>query len=560
MKTLKSFLKYKYILLAIMLLTIFSKIDISNVKDILQTNLSQGLKIIKVTDEKIKIDEKNIIINARMPEIHYSNEIVERYINSYIRRNINDLINDERQYSQLNRKKSKANININYHIVFENKSLLNMVVYKESKEDETLKYEKYSYIFDLNTGQRIYLNNLLKENEDYEEIIYKYIKNYIKENKLNINENKLNINKYTNYEIIDEGINVYFNPYKSSKEESTYEFKIPFSIFKNKVKMVQTSNILANIDTQTITKNTKYINSVINIPIVITENKEISKNINDEITNNIMKFFNENKLNINKYTNYEIIDEGINVYFNPYKSSKEESTYEFKIPFSIFKNKVKMVQTSNILANIDTQTITKNTKYINSVINIPIVITENKEISKNINDEITNNIMKFFNESESQAKEYYKDLPEIENKFVANVDFDIKKNSDNTLSILVMYYKYAGGAHGYSENVSYNVDMRTGKFILINDLFKNEVDYKSVINEEIRKQIEDLIKLDAQNNGIYEFKTIKENQKFYIQDDNLVIYFDLYDIAPYAAGIPEFIININKIDHILKPEYKEIFK
>lgn len=455
MKTLKSFLKYKYILLAIMLLTIFSKIDISNVKDILQTNLSQGLKIIKVTDEKIKIDEKNIIINARMPEIHYSNEIVERYINSYIRRNINDLINDERQYSQLNRKKSKANININYHIVFENKSLLNMVVYKESKEDETLKYEKYSYIFDLNTGQRIYLNNLLKENEDYEEIIYKYIKNYIKENKLNINENKLNINKYTNYEIIDEGINVYFNPYKSSKEESTYEFKIPFSIFKNKVKMVQTSNILANIDTQTITKNTKYINSVINIPIVITENKETSKNINDEITNNIMKFFNE---------------------------------------------------------------------------------------------------------SESQAKEYYKDLPEIENKFVANVDFDIKKNSDNTLSILVMYYKYAGGAHGYSENVSYNVDMRTGKFILINDLFKNEVDYKSVINEEIRKQIEDLIKLDAQNNGIYEFKTIKENQKFYIQDDNLVIYFDLYDIAPYAAGIPEFIININKIDHILKPEYKEIFK
>ena len=69
-----------------------------------------------------------------------------------------------------------------------------------------------------------------------------------------------------------------------------------------------------------------------------------------------------------------------------------------------------MVQTSNILANIDTQTITKNTKYINSVINIPIVITENKEISKNINDEITNNIMKFFNESESQAKEYYKKL------------------------------------------------------------------------------------------------------------------------------------------------------
>ena len=33
-----------------------------------------------------------------------------------------------------------------------------------------------------------------------------------------------------------------------------------------------------------------------------------------------------------------------------------------------------MVQTSNVVANIDTQTITKNNKYINSIINIPIII------------------------------------------------------------------------------------------------------------------------------------------------------------------------------------------
>ena len=39
---------------------------------------------------------------------------------------------------------------------------------------------------------------------------------------------------------------------------------------------------------------------------------------------------------------------------------------------------------------------------------------------------------------------------------------------------------------------------------------------------------------------MYEFKSIEDKQKFYIQDDNIVVYFDLYDIAPYAAGIPEF--------------------
>lgn len=456
MKRLENFLKYKYILLAIMILTIFSIFDIFNIKDGLQTNLYQGFKLVKVTEEKIKIDEKNLVISARMPEIHYSNEEVERYINSYIRRNINDSINHERQESQLYKNNTKTNVNINYHIVFENKSLLNIVIYKEIRyKDNKFKQEKDSYVFDLNTGQRIFLNNLLKDNEDYEDVIYDYIIDYIKDNKLKVDKNKIKINKYTNYEIIDEGINIYFNPYKSSKEDLAYEFKIPFTIFKNKIKMIQTSSIIANIDTQTITKNNKYINSIINIPIIMIDNKDISKNINDEITNSIMKFFND---------------------------------------------------------------------------------------------------------SQKQAKEYNDALPEVENKFVANVDFDVKKNSDNILSILIKYYKYAGGAHGYYENVAYNIDIRNGNFLTIDNLFKEGSDYKNIINEEIRNQIEELIKLDEQNKGVYEFKSIEDKQKFYIQDDNIVVYFDLYDIAPYAAGIPEFIINVNKIDHILKPEYKEIFK
>ena len=157
MNRLENFLKYKYILLAIMILTIFSVFDIFNIKDGLQTNLYQGFKLVKITEEKIKIDEKNL---------------VERYINSYIRININDSINHERQESQLYKNNSKTNVNINYHIVFENKSLLNIVIYKEIRyKDNKFKQEKDSYVFDLNTGQRIFLNNLLKDNEDYEDVI-----------------------------------------------------------------------------------------------------------------------------------------------------------------------------------------------------------------------------------------------------------------------------------------------------------------------------------------------------------------------------------------------------
>ncbi len=117
MKCLKGFLKYKYILLVVIIFAIFANINIGNMRDVLQTNLSQGLKSIKVTEEKIKIEEKNIFINAKMPKIHYYNEDVERYINSYIRRNINDSINNQRQLSQIYNNNIKTDINIDYHIV-----------------------------------------------------------------------------------------------------------------------------------------------------------------------------------------------------------------------------------------------------------------------------------------------------------------------------------------------------------------------------------------------------------------------------------------------------------
>ena len=57
---------------------------------------------------------------------------------------------------------------------------------------------------------------------------------------------------------------------------------------------------------------------------------------------------------------------------------------------------------------------------------------------------------------------------------------------------------------------------------------------------------------------LYAFNKIKNNQKFYIKDDSIVIFFDLYEIAPYVAGVPEFIIKKELINTLLIPKYKEI--
>ncbi|MGL6105158.1 PdaC/SigV domain-containing protein [Romboutsia sp.] len=457
MSSKKNFLKYIAIVFVVML--IVSLCNLNKEIDLLnrcKASLYEGLRTIKITEEKANIDDTKLFISIKRPEIHYSNSKVERYINSYIRRDISNFVNHERQSAELYNNNSKINVCINYHVAFEDKNLLNIVIYKNKNWSKgKVELEKESYIFDLKTGQRVYLNNFLKDNEDYIQTISDYIDDYIYKNKLKVNKNKITIDRNTNYIIVQDGIDLYFNPYKTSYDKINYEFKIPYDIFKNKIRIVTT---------------------------------------------------------------------------NP------------------------------IVSNIDTQTITKNNSYISSIINIPIIMMENKNIEKTINNEITNSIMKFYNEAQSQAKEYQKDLPDIGNKFVANTDFKIKKNSDNMLSLVIEYYKYSGGAHGYYEDITYNIDSRDGKILSFKDLFKEESNYKNIIDKEIRNQIENIIKKDPQYDGVYEFNGVKDNTKFYIQDDNIVVYFDLYEIAPYAAGIPEFPINIKVVNHILKDEYIEFLK
>lgn len=225
---------------------------------------------------------------------------------------------------------------------------------------------------------------------------------------------------------------------------------------------------------------------------------------------------------------------------------------------SLPKDTTNSKQTLSV-STIGSKTIVKNDEYIESTINMPIITNSNKIVERSTNDRIKNDIFEFYNKSYKEAKQYLKDNPDEENKFVANVDFELKKNTDSALSIKVRYYTYSGGAHGYYQDIAYNVDMRTGKFLELMDLFKDNTKYKEVIDEEIKQQITNLEKKDKENVGIYNFKGIKENQNFYLQDDNLVVYFDLYDITPYAAGIPEFSINKKLISYMLKSEYVDLF-
>lgn len=235
MKDLKNFIKpIIFLTLGLLLLSLVRNVDFTSMMTKIQNNIQEGLKVVKVTDEKSQINDENLIIKFKVPSIHYDNKDVEKSINAYIKKNIKEYINVQRQINKMNTYGEKKAINITYSVVFEDENIINIIIEKNTTWGEkNYKLEKDSYVFNLKTGERVYLDEFLKGNEDYSMVITENIQKII--NEKHPLYGNLNIDKNTNYYIEDRYINIYFNPYKQSQDDTQYEFKIPYDVFKNKI-------------------------------------------------------------------------------------------------------------------------------------------------------------------------------------------------------------------------------------------------------------------------------------------------------------------------------------
>lgn len=145
----------------------------------------------------------------------------------------------------------------------------------------------------------------------------------------------------------------------------------------------------------------------------------------------------------------------------------------------------------------------------------------------------------------SKSSEYY-----VKYQYELYIDYKVTYNRNNIISIPIESYVFTGGAHGMTYLNSYNYNLINGKKLELSDIFKENIDYKKIVNEYIYYVI-------SQNPDIYfkgddGFKGIKENQSFYIDNDGIVVYFSLYEIAPYYVGIPKFKMKFSKFSKYFK--------
>lgn len=210
--------------------------------------------------------------------------------------------------------------------------------------------------------------------------------------------------------------------------------------------------------------------------------------------------------------------------------------------------------------------LSEKNQWINLEVNYPTVIFKDRDksiIQDKINKQFFADAMWNREEMIKDSKEAYEDSKKYKYEFRPygfEIQYNIDKNNNGILSAHSTVYYYTGGAHGMSYIIPYNYRLEDGKELTLKELFKEGYDYKKVINEKIkilRDKMDEEYKSEYIKSGgkesdykslfFEEFKGIKDDQKFYITNDDIVIYYDHYEIAPYAFGMPKFNIPISSL-------------
>lgn len=180
---------------------------------------------------------------------------------------------------------------------------------------------------------------------------------------------------------------------------------------------------------------------------------------------------------------------------------------------------------------------------------------DNKDLEYKLNKEFEEEGKKLYNQYLEELKGL-QDSGSSQHK-ASETWYEVKTDNDKILSLIIYNYQAQGSSN--TTRKFYNIDKKNQTVLTLEGMFKND-DYIDVISNNIKKQMEENMKKDE--NKIYwlkdktmgegNFKSIKKDQGFYINDNGeLVICFDKYEVAPGYMGLVEFTIPKDVIKPLL---------
>ena len=128
-------------------------------------------------------------------------------------------------------------------------------------------------------------------------------------------------------------------------------------------------------------------------------------------------------------------------------------------------------------------------------------------------------------------------------------EYTLHLEQDGLISVSMLYSAYREPmAHPAHLMASVTADVTTGTVYTLADLFVDD-GYIDVLSAAVARGI-----VEQGIPTLIEFERIAPDQDFYLTPDALVIYFQQYDLAPYAWGFPQFDVPYRELLPIAKPD------
>ncbi|GGX11889.1 DUF3298 and DUF4163 domain-containing protein [Aquimarina muelleri] len=142
-------------------------------------------------------------------------------------------------------------------------------------------------------------------------------------------------------------------------------------------------------------------------------------------------------------------------------------------------------------------------------------------------------IEQFNNSYQAIINEY----PDETVPYEANIDCEIDFQGKNVISLIMDFYVFTGGAHGYGGIIYLNIDKKTGERFSNERLFKDYKKFKEYAEKVFRSKNE-----IAQNESInstgffFEDDVFRLPENIGFTDTDVILYYNPYEISSYAEG------------------------
>lgn len=128
------------------------------------------------------------------------------------------------------------------------------------------------------------------------------------------------------------------------------------------------------------------------------------------------------------------------------------------------------------------------------------------------------------------------------------------------LSVWMDVNAYTGGAHGANTRYAFTVNTKTNEnYKMLSQLFQEDIGYEKILTENIIQKVNKAPDTYF-DNAVETMKNLNGKFDFFIDGNELVIYFNQYDIAPYSSGKPTFRFTAEELKPILKDEVYQSIK